>query len=144
MMSVNENQFTANFYNISANTNYTIKISAMTRTKKHGEREILHCTMPPTTPEKAAISKFFWTRVEEQGKWLFKLLFPKITERNGPVCCYRIYVVRLEPYKTVTELPSPEDLVVASYDDAHNNLKGNSVKICNFLWSFTINYTEVK
>lgn len=89
MTTVNEKSFSTRFYNISANTNYTVKISAVTRTKKHGQHVVMQCTMPPTTPDKNLLLKYAWSKVEEQGKWLFKLFLPRISERNGPICCYR-------------------------------------------------------
>lgn len=84
-----EKPLNTRFSNIFANTNYTMKISAVTRMKKHGKHMVMHCTMPPTTPDKIKLSRFSWHRIEEQGKWMFKLNVPRVSERNGAICCYR-------------------------------------------------------
>lgn len=87
--SVQENVTSYNYYNASANTNYTVKISAKTRHKNLGEHAVSRCTMPPTVPDKNSLLRFSWMKAEEQSKWLFKLFAPRISERNGPICCYR-------------------------------------------------------
>ncbi|KAF5281454.1 hypothetical protein FQR65_LT14688 [Abscondita terminalis] len=122
--SVNENTLTTRFYNVSSNTNYTVRISAVTRTKKNGEFKELYCRMPPTVPDKHKLSRFSWHKVTEEGKWMFKLLMYRISERNGPICCYRIYMVRMETQQNIAELPSPENLPVVSYQEAHRTPKG--------------------
>lgn len=98
MTSVSEKYYNTRFYNISANTNYTVKISAVTRMKKHGKHVVTHCTMPPTTPDKSKLSQYSWTRVEEEGKWMFKLYLPRMSERNGAICCYRYIVNNYHTY----------------------------------------------
>lgn len=122
--SVSETTFNARFYNVSSNTNYTVRVSAVTRTKRNGEYKELYCRMPPTVPDKYKMSRFSWRKVTEEGKWLFKLLMYRISERNGPICCYRIYMVRMETQQMLAELPSPENLPVGSYQEAHRTPKG--------------------
>lgn len=79
----------ARFENIPPNTNYSVKVSAVTRIRTVGMAASAHCTMPPTIPDKDKLTGFIWGKVEEQGRWLFKLSLPRISERNGPICCYR-------------------------------------------------------
>ncbi|XP_031337800.1 tyrosine-protein phosphatase 69D [Photinus pyralis] len=122
--SVNENIHFTRFYNVSSNTNYTVRISAVTRTKKNGEFKELYCRMPPTVPDKHKLSRFSWHKVVEEGKWMFKLLMHRISERNGPICCYRIYMVRMETQQKIAELPAPENLPIVSYQEAHRTPKG--------------------
>lgn len=124
--SVSENNLSTRFYNVSVNTNYTVRISAVTRTKKNGDYIESHCYMPPTVPDKQRLSKFEWRKMEEEGKFMFKLLMPRVSERNGPICCYRIYLVRMEPQQKLTELPEPSDLNVVSYQEAHRTPKGGA------------------
>ncbi|KRT79270.1 hypothetical protein AMK59_7578 [Oryctes borbonicus] len=124
--SINENILNTRFYNVSANTNYTITVSAVTRTKKYGEKVELYCTMPPTVPDKQKLSRFSWRKIEEQGRWMFKLFMPRISERNGPICCYRIYLVRMEAQQKLAELPAPEELEIVSYRQAHRTPKGGA------------------
>lgn len=124
--SISENTLNTRFYNVSANTNYTITISAVTRTKKYGEKVELYCSMPPTVPDKQKLSRFNWRKIEEQGRWVFKLFMQRVSERNGPICCYRIYLVRMEAQQKLAELPAPEELEIVSYRQAHRTPKGGA------------------
>lgn len=124
--STSEKTLNTRFYNVSANTNYTVRISGVTRLRKNGHEVTLSCTMPPTLPDKQKISRIHWQKMEEQGKWLFKLIMPRISERNGPICCYRIYLVRMEDQQKLSELPTPEDLTIVSYQEAHRTPRGGA------------------
>nr|XP_022914694.1 tyrosine-protein phosphatase 69D [Onthophagus taurus] len=124
--SINENTLNTRFYNVSANTNYTVTVSAVTKSKKSGDKVELFCTMPPTIPDKQRLSRFNWRKMEEQGRWVFKLFMPRISERNGPICCYRIYLVRMEAHQKLAELPSPDELEIVSYNEAHRTPKGGA------------------
>ncbi|XP_063928101.1 tyrosine-protein phosphatase 69D isoform X3 [Zophobas morio] len=126
LKSVSENTFNTRFNNVSANTNYTVKICGVTRTKKNGETVSLQCTMPSMLPDKQKLAQLNWTKIEEQGRWLFQLHIPRVSERNGPICCYRIYLVRMEDQQKIAELPSPEDLSIVSYQEAHRTPKGGA------------------
>lgn len=124
--SVSENTLNARFYNVSANTNYTVRLSAVTRTKRNGDSVEMRCTMPVTIPDKQKLSRFTWKKMEEEKRWMFKLLMPRISERNGPICCYRIYLVRMEAQQNLAELSRPEDLHIISYQEAHRTPKGGA------------------
>lgn len=125
--SVSENTLSARFYNVSANTNYTVRLSGVTRTKRNGDSVEMRCTMPVTVPDKQKLSsRFTWRKMEEEKKWMFKLLMPRISERNGPICCYRIYLVRMEAQQNLAELATPEDLPIISYQEAHRTPKGGA------------------
>lgn len=126
IISVSENMLSARFYNVSSNTNYTIRVSGVTRTKRNGEQVEVQCAMPPTIPDKSKLSGFDWRKVEEEAKWLFKLYVPRISERNGPICCYRVYIVRMENQQIIAGLPPPEDLLIVSYQEAHRTAKGGA------------------
>lgn len=80
--------------NVPANTNFTINVVAITRSKKPGERASASCTMPPTIPD-AVPKVLFGKQQTENYEWIFKLSLPRVTERNGRVCCYRIYMIKL-------------------------------------------------
>lgn len=67
-----------------------------------------------------------WRKIENQGKQLFQLYLPRITERNGPICCYRVYLVKLAPQKSVSDLPPPEEIGVYSYQYAHGSPSGGA------------------
>lgn len=114
----------ARFYNVSANTNYTVRVSGVTKSKRNGQFAEKFCTMPATAPDKQKLSRFTWRKMEEDGHWMFKLQVPRISERNGPICCYRVYLVRMESSQKLAELPPPNNLTVVSYQDAHRTPKG--------------------
>ncbi|CRK98538.1 CLUMA_CG011889, isoform A [Clunio marinus] len=110
--------------NVPANTNFTVNIAAITRSKKPGEKASALCTMPPTIPD-AVPKAHFGKQHTEDYNWIFKLSLPRVSERNGKVCCYRIYMIRLG--KDLNE-KQPEDMDVMTYEDAHNatNLHGGA------------------
>lgn len=73
--------------------------------------------MPVSSPE--SIGKSTWTKVKNGPKYVLKLYLPKISERNGPICCYRIYLVKI--LNGNNELPHPDKLNKATYHDLNNN-----------------------
>lgn len=73
-----------------------------------------------------------WRKIENQGRQLFKLYLPRISERNGPICCYRVYLIKLPPQKTVADLPPPEDIAVYSYQYAHSSPTGGAYIVESF------------
>ncbi|CAH1103184.1 unnamed protein product [Psylliodes chrysocephalus] len=124
--SIREITLNTRFYNVSANTNYTVRICGVTGLKKNGQFVTLNCTMPPTLPDKQKLARLHWKKMEEQGRWMFKLFMPRISERNGPICCYRIYLVRMEDQQKLSDLPNPEDLTIMSYQEAHRTPRGGA------------------
>lgn len=73
-----------------------------------------------------------WRKIENQGRQLFKLYLPRISERNGPICCYRIFVVKLPPQKLVRDLPPPEEIPVYSYQYVHSSPNGGAYIVETF------------
>lgn len=124
--SISENMLVARFYNVSANTNYTVRVAAVTRSKRNGQTVERRCTMPATVPDKHRFSKVTWRKLETQGRWIFKLHMPRVSERNGPICCYRIYLVRMESQQTLSDLPAPAQLEIVSFQEAHRTPKGGA------------------
>lgn len=116
--NVDRTQETKAIYdNVPANTNFTVSVAAITRSKKPGEKASAICTMPTTVPDsvpKASLGKY----QTDNYNWIFRLFLPRITERNGRVCCYRIYMIRLG--KGSLGNSQAEDIDVGTYDDAHN------------------------
>lgn len=98
----------------------------MTRSRTPGKDAIGNCTTPVTIPDRDSLNMRSWRKIENQGRQLFKLYLPRITERNGPICCYRVYLVKLAPQKSVTDLPPPEEIGVYSYQYAHNSPSGGA------------------
>ncbi|XP_060537066.1 tyrosine-protein phosphatase 69D [Cylas formicarius] len=122
--STRETSLYSRFYNLSANTNYTVKISAVTRLRKNGQPVVLSCTMPPNLPDKQKIAGIHWEKVKEHQ--IIKLFLPRISERNGPICCFRIYLVRMVAQQKLSDLPVPEDLTIMSYQEAHRTPTGGA------------------
>ncbi|XP_012286742.1 tyrosine-protein phosphatase 69D [Orussus abietinus] len=114
------------FEQVPANTNYTARVHGITRARSSGEEAIGTCTMPVTTPDKESMNMRTWRKIENEGRQLFQLYLPRISERNGPICCYRIFMVRLEAQRTVADLPPPEEIDVLSYQYAHASQKGGA------------------
>lgn len=113
------------FEPVPPNTNYTVSVSGVTRNRRVGDPAHIQCNMPPTVPDN--VGRYLWGKVrEENGNWVFKLFLPRVSERNGPICCYRIYMVRIGDMNEI--LPSPEDLDVMTYAEVHaaNNTKGGA------------------
>ncbi|XP_053954022.1 tyrosine-protein phosphatase 69D [Anastrepha ludens] len=110
---------------VNPNTNYTVTVSAITRHRKIGVPATAQCTMPISIPD--TISRIMWTKVKAPDeKCVFKLFVPRISERNGPICCYRLYLVRMGNNKN--ELVSPEKLNISTYQEVHapNNTEGGA------------------
>ncbi|VEN39033.1 unnamed protein product [Callosobruchus maculatus] len=126
VISTSETTLSTRIYNVSANTNYTVRISGVTRIRKNGHPVTMYCTMPPTVPDKQKLSRVHWKKIEEQRKWIFKLFVPRVSERNGKICCFRIYLVRMESQQKLSNLPHPEDLTIMSYQEAHRTPKGGA------------------
>lgn len=120
---VDEPSHKMNYDGVTPNTNYTITVSAITRHKKNGEPAVAHCFTPVSTPEN--IGKTIWTKVQNgPKKYVLKLYLPKISERNGPICCYRLYLVKI--INGNNDLPPPDKLNVSTYSDtlSNNNTHG--------------------
>ncbi|KAG8231041.1 hypothetical protein J437_LFUL010920, partial [Ladona fulva] len=123
---IDEKDRSARFDMIPANTNYSIKVSGVTRSRSTGPEMKVKCGMPPTIPDKDKLNRFSWVKMEVEGKWLFKLFLPRVSERNGPICCYRVILIKLEPQQTLAHLPVPEDIEITTYEDVHNNKRGGA------------------
>ncbi|KAJ8667803.1 hypothetical protein QAD02_009466 [Eretmocerus hayati] len=108
------------------NTNYTVRVSCQTRQRFYGDEAVANCTMPVTIPERENLNAKFWHKLENQGRQLFKIYMPKFSERNGPICCYRIFVVKLAPQKTLADLPPPEEIPVFSYQHVYSSPSGGA------------------
>ncbi|XP_050461822.1 tyrosine-protein phosphatase 69D [Cataglyphis hispanica] len=106
---------------IPPNTNYTVRVHGVTRSRTPGKDAVGNCTTPVTVPDRDSMNLRSWRKIESQGRQLFKLYLPRISERNGPICCYRIYMVKLPPQKTVRDLPPPEEIPVYSYQYVHSS-----------------------
>ncbi|XP_047540723.1 tyrosine-protein phosphatase 69D isoform X2 [Vanessa atalanta] len=105
------------FEELQPNMNYTVRLSAMTRTRRRGDEELRHCATAPAPPD--APPRPRWRKVRENDKYVFAMYLPRISERNGPICCYRVYMVRLLPHFDWNNLPRPKDISIVEYEEAH-------------------------
>lgn len=96
----------------------------MTRSRSPGKDAIGNCTTPVTIPDRDSLNMRTWRKIENEGRQLFKLYLPRISERNGPICCYRVFLVKLAPQTSVSDLPPPEEINVYSYSYAHSSPTG--------------------
>lgn len=126
--SVNEKPLKAEYENVPLNTNYTVRVSAVTRSKRPGDFASASCFMQRGLPE---IEHIFWGKLKtEHDKWIIKLYMQRLSERNGPICGYRIYLVRLPNGESLTNkhLPLIDELSISTYHEVHsvNNSKGGA------------------
>lgn len=120
------NKNSVTYGQIPANTNYTVHVHGVTRSRSPGKDAIGNCTTPITVPDRESLNMRTWRKVENEGRQLFKLYLPRISERNGPICCYRIFLVKLAPQVSVSDLPPPEELNVYSYSYVHSSPSGGA------------------
>jgi protein-tyrosine phosphatase len=126
---------------LESNTNYSVRVCAVTGSKECGEWRQASCTMGNRPPPDAELAKFVWTpappaATEEEnpdagttthkstGGPLYKLAIPKLSGRNGPICCLRVVVVRLPTTESGSSpsalpLPPPGSLPITSFAAVH-------------------------
>lgn len=109
-----------------------VRVHGVTRSRTPGKDAVGNCTTPVTVPDRDSMNLRSWRKIESQTRQLFKLYLPRISERNGPICCYRIYMVKLPPQKTVRDLPSPEETQVYSYQYVHSSPTGGAYIVETF------------
>lgn len=111
---------------LKINARLKVRVHGVTRSRTPGKDAVGNCTTPVTIPDRDNMNMRSWRKIESEGRQLFKLYLPRISERNGPICCYRVYLVRLPPHKTVSDLPPPEEMAVYSYQYAHSSATGGA------------------
>lgn len=120
-----ETQTKGEFENVPFNTDFTIKVSAITRSRKPGVAASAKCSTPRFIPDWKPI---LWGSARSDGKYLIKLYMPELSERNGPICGYRIYLVRMPEYLGLDsyKLPDIQKLNISTYHEVHaeNNDRG--------------------
>lgn len=126
--SVNESPQRAEYDNVPLNTNYTLRVSGVTRSKRPGDFASATCVMPRAPPD---IGSILWGKIpSERENAILKLYMPRLTERNGPICGYRVYLVRLPSGVSANEklLPSIDELALGTYHEIHaaNNTQGGA------------------
>lgn len=105
---------------VPLNTNYTVKVFAKTRSKQQGIAAIATCSTPRSIPSNIT-STIKWRNWKLDGTDLFKITLPDLNERNGPICGYRIYLVRFPQGVNLdsNNLKPVSELYISTYDEVH-------------------------
>jgi len=111
---------------LKPNTNYSVRVCAVTGSKECGGWTSAACEMGVTPPTSKELKKFSWYSDERDGRQLFRLSIPRLSERNGAICCFRVIVVRLQPKQTASDLPPEADIPVTNYETAHKAGQGGA------------------
>lgn len=124
--SVSESLRKAEYDNVPLNTNYTLRVSGVTRSKRPGDFASASCVMPRSTPE---VNHVLWGKIRSHpDRAILKLFMPRLSERNGPICGYRIFLMRLPPNNGSPErrMPPIHELPIMTYHEVHaaNNTNG--------------------
>jgi len=85
---------------LSPNTKYNASVCAVTRRKDCGEDATVSCQMPAMPPDPEQMKLFQWSNGKsptDKNREVFRLRTPKLSERNGPICCLRVVVVKMKP-----------------------------------------------
>lgn len=121
--TVEVKQQKAEFENIPFNTDFTLKVSAITRSRKPGAAAIAKCSTPRSTP---SFNSIFWKNTRSDNQYLIKLKLPELSERNGPICGYRVYLIRMPEQLGLNshKLPAIDKLNISTYQEVHANKNG--------------------
>lgn len=120
----------AEYENVPYNTNYTVHVSAITRSKHRGASANGSCSMPRSIPPNKDVNELFWSNFRAEDRYMIRLFMPKISERSGPICGYRVYLVRMPQTEglEIKDLPAAHELEISTYHEVHaaNNTKGGA------------------
>lgn len=89
-----------------------------------GEEAYGYCKTAPAAPNK--VTDITWKKVQSDGKHFFQLHLPRVSERNGPICCYRIFMVKMEPQSSVAQLQKPKEIPLLTYYEVHQTTKSGA------------------
>uniref|UniRef100_T1J5Q6 protein-tyrosine-phosphatase n=1 Tax=Strigamia maritima TaxID=126957 RepID=T1J5Q6_STRMM len=105
---------------VAANTNYTIQICAVTSVGCGNMSEISadsQCSTPPSVP--VHMPEFQLQKADNTEECRkFKLVMKRITERYGPIKCYRIILYKM---KSNEEIPVAQSIDILSYSEVHKD-----------------------
>ncbi|CAB4058228.1 E3.1.3.48 [Lepeophtheirus salmonis] len=101
--------FHTRFDFLPSNTNYSVK----------------SCMMKSTPPRPEILNRFQWFADSNiDGRGVFRLRIPKLSERSGKICCARVIVVKLKRGQTVLQLPHQSALQISTYSTVQNQEGG--------------------
>ncbi|XP_045597074.1 tyrosine-protein phosphatase 69D isoform X2 [Procambarus clarkii] len=105
------------FYNALPNTNYTVKVYAGIKRQYSSPMNAV-CRMPVWVPVSERVT---WWKYVHEGQIVLKLPVPRVSERNGTICCHRVVVVKLEGGSPLQNLPEPSKLPLSTYEEVHRS-----------------------
>lgn len=120
---------------LKSNTNYTVDVCAMTRRKQCGDRTGSSCKMRQTPPRAEHLNRFQWYSDSKSGRPVFRLRMPRMSERNGNICCLRVIVVKLRQGQTAADLPHQSELKISTHDSVHQDVNTGGAYIAEILGS---------
>jgi len=63
--------------------------------------------MRSTAPRREQLNRIQWFNDRRNAKDIFRLRLPKMSERNGPICCLRVIVVRMKEGQVRAKIIQP-------------------------------------
>ncbi|XP_076044261.1 protein tyrosine phosphatase 69D isoform X2 [Oratosquilla oratoria] len=134
---VNESIRQYMFQGVKPNTNYSMKVCAASK-RGCGSSMTAICSMPESVPNNQEMSRFFWWMYNKNDRIVLKLKLPRVSERNGTVCCYRVVVVKLAHGARVEDLPKPENVSFKTYEEVHES-DGTGAYVAEMFSGHTMN-----
>ena len=105
---------------LEANTNYSVRVCAVTRSQECGAWKAATCSMP-IMPPTGLSHAFTWNSEKRNERNIFKLLIPRLSQRNGEICCIKVVVVVLASGQVTKELPHENEIKISDYDTVHKS-----------------------
>ena len=107
---------------LPANTNFTVNICAVTRSQACGQVAMGACKMRSMPPKMDQMTRAFqWVNDRRVDRDIFRLRTSKLSQRNGPICCLRVVMVRMRPGSSAQDLPQDQtELPMLSYNKVHD------------------------
>ena len=104
---------------------HVCSVCAKTKFKMCGEPKSATCVTPEVPPSVADLNQASWKPMPASSlkRVIFLVNVPRISQRNGPICCFRIVVVKLQKGHDVSNLVAPEKLQLQTYEEVHSSVK---------------------
>ncbi|RWS32026.1 tyrosine-protein phosphatase 69D-like protein [Leptotrombidium deliense] len=116
---------------VKPNTNYTVRVCTL---NKAGCGSFSHitsdtmCTSYPTVPTTFPVKLRLTQKdiPDDESCCKLKLIFPRISERNGAIKCYQILIIKLPKNLSYDHLLTfaPNELSITNYTAIHANVDG--------------------
>ena len=91
------------------------------------------CKMRATPPRQDHMRRFEWHNDRRSGRDIFKLKTPRLSERNGPICCLRVVVVKMQTGLDLAYLPPQGALKIVTFRQAHASSESSGAYVAEIL-----------